>query len=364
MSPDLKYNLYFNNLNMANLTIAPILEYAIKNEASDIHISEWEAIAFRIQWHLSKLIQAWVIDKIKSRQILMELLWEDKDAAKAFLDGKDADFAYMYTDGTPFRVNAFFKLGKIAFVMRRIAGSPKAIAELGLPKWVEKFTKAMQGLILVTGPTGSGKSTSMVSILDTINENRREHIITIEDPVEFIFKDKNSIFSQREIGRDTKGFSSALRAAMREDPDIVMVGEMRDKETVEAAMELAETGHLVISTLHTAGSVQTITRIVNFFPPELQHSVRYKLADTLFWVLSQRLIPTPDKKSRKGIYELMFMTPGIKNLIRAGDFAQIPNNIEMWSSEWMVSMKTYADRIRDEGLINEEDYINYFQDEM
>lgn len=349
---------------MSNLTVAPILEYAIKNEASDIHISEWEAIAFRIQWHLGKLQQAWVIDNLKVKQILLELMNNDQNMAKAFLDGKDADFAYIYTDGTPFRVNAFFKLGKIAFVMRRIAGKPKAIEELGLPKWVDKFTKAMQGLILVTWPTGSGKSTSMVSILDAINKNRREHIITIEDPVEFIFKDENCIFSQREIGRDTAGFSSALRAAMREDPDIVMVGEMRDKETVEAAMELAETGHLVISTLHTSGSVQTITRIVNFFPPELQHSVRYKLADTLFWVLSQRLIPTPDKKARKGIYELMFMTSGIKNLIRAWDFAQIPNSIEMWMSEWMVSMKIYADMLEEKGEINKEDYINYFQDDM
>lgn len=349
---------------MANLTIAPILEYAIKNEASDIHISEWEAIAFRIQGHLGKLTQAGVIDNAKVKQILIELMKDDKEMIKAFLDWKDADFAYIHTDWTPFRINAFFKLWKIAFVMRRIAGKPKAIEELGLPSWVEKFTKAMQWLILVTWPTGSGKSTSMVSVLDAINRNRREHIITIEDPVEFVFKDENCIFSQREIWRDTKWFASALRAAMREDPDIVMVWEMRDKETVEAAMELAETWHLVISTLHTSGSVQTITRIVNFFPPELQHSVRYKLADTLFWVLSQRLIPTPDKKWRKWIYELMFMTPGIKNLIRAGDFAQIPNNIEMWASEWMVSMKTYADRLRDQWLINEEDYINYFQDEM
>ncbi|MDD4151566.1 MAG: PilT/PilU family type 4a pilus ATPase [Candidatus Gracilibacteria bacterium] len=349
---------------MANLIISPILEYAIKNNASDIHITEGEALGFRINGNLGKLPRAGIIDKQKINQILLELLKDDKAVVKSFLDGKDFDFAYIYTDGTPFRVNAFFKLGRIAFVMRRIASKPKTIEELGLPAGVEKFTKAKQGLILVTGPTGSGKSTSMVSILDAINKSRREHIITIEDPVEFIFKDENCIFSQREIGKDTHGFDSALRAAMREDPDIVMVGEMRDRETVEAAMELAETGHLVISTLHTSGSVQTITRIVNFFHPELQHSVRYKLADTLFGVLSQRLIPTPNKDGRQGIFELMFMTSGIKNLIRQGDFAQIPNSIEMGSQEGMVSMKTYADRLKDKGIINEEDYINYFADEM
>jgi twitching motility protein PilT len=188
--------------------------------------------------------------------------------------------------------------------------------------------------------------------------------LTIEDPVEFIFKDNKSIFSQREIWKDTKNFSTALRAAMREDPDIVMVWEMRDKETVEAAMELAETGHLVISTLHTAWSVQTITRLVNFFHPELQHSVRYKLWDILFWVLSQRLIPTADRKWRVWIYEIMMMTPWIRNQIRSWDLVQINNSIEMWNAEWMVSMKSYADKLAEKWTILKEDYINYFIDDM
>lgn len=217
-------------------------------------MSEWENIWFRVHWELGK-VSGSPLDALKTRQILLELFHDNKEAVKEFLDKRDADFAYIHTDGTPFRVNAFFKLWKIAFVMRKIASEPKTIQELGLPRWVEKFTKAKWWLILVTGPTGSWKSTSMISILDAINKTRREHILTIEDPTEFIFKDDKSIFSQREVGKDTKTFASALRAAMREDPDIVMVWEMRDKETVEAAVELAETGHLVISTLHTAGSV-------------------------------------------------------------------------------------------------------------
>lgn len=326
-------------------------------------MSEWENIWFRIHGKLARV--SWSpLDSIKARQILLELLGDNKEAVRDFFDTKDADFAYIHTDGTPFRVNTFYKLWRIAFVMRKIASEPKTIEELWLPKWVDKFTKAKWWLILVTGPTWSWKSTTMISILDAINKTRREHILTIEDPVEFIFKDNLSIFSQREIGKDTKTFHSALRAAMREDPDIVMVGEMRDKETVEAAMELAETGHLVISTLHTAGSVQTITRLVNFFHPELQHSVRYKLWDILFWVLSQRLIQRADGWGRVGIFEVMMMTPWIRNLIRSWDLAQINNNIEMWQSEWMVSMKTYADRLRDQGVVKEEDYINYFQDDM
>lgn len=347
---------------MANLTIWPILDHCIKIWASDVHMSEWENIWFRVHWELGKV--SWSpLDSIKARQILLELLNDNKEAAKEFFDKRDADFAYIHTDGTPFRVNAFFKLWKIAFVMRKIASTPKTIEELGLPRWVEKFTKAKWWLILVTWPTWSWKSTSMISILDAINKTRREHILTIEDPTEFIFKDNLSIFSQREVWKDTKTFASALRAAMREDPDIVMVWEMRDKETVEAAVELAETGHLVISTLHTAGSVQTITRLVNFFHPELQHSFRYKLWDILFWVLSQRLIPKIGW-GRAWIYEVMMMTPGIRNLIRSWDLVQINNAIEMWQSEWMVTMKNYADNLRDKWIVKEEDYINYFIDEM
>lgn len=321
-------------------------------------MSEWETIGFRVQWELGK-VQWTSLSKEKMMTLVKELFSHDEPSIQDFLTKKDADFAYIHTDGTPFRVNAFYKLSRIAFVLRRIASEPKTIEELGLPRWVEKFTRAKWWLILVTGPTGSWKSTSMISILDAINKTRREHILTIEDPTEFIFKDNQSIFSQREVGKDTKSFASALRAAMREDPDIVMVGEMRDKETVEAAVELAETWHLVISTLHTAWSVQTITRLVNFFHPELQHSFRYKLGDILFGVLSQRLIPKIGW-GRVWIFEVMMMTPGIRNLIRSWDLVQINNAIEMGQSEGMITMKNYADNLRDKWIVKEEDYINYF----
>lgn len=348
---------------MPSIQATQILDHAIKLGASDIHISEWENIWFRVEWNLWKTNWT-IIDKETINKILHDLLRWDEVLIKYFLEKKDLDFAYIHTDKTPFRINAFYKLWKMAFVMRRIASKPKTMEELWLPEWVKKFTKAKQWLILVTWPTWSWKSTSMISILDEINKTRREHILTIEDPVEFIFEDNQSIFSQREIWKDTNWFSQALRAAMREDPDIVMVWEMRDRETVEAAMELAETGHLVISTLHTAWSVQTITRLVNFFHPELQHSVRYKLWDILFWVLSQRLIPKADWKWRAWIYEIMMMTPWIRNLIRSWDLVQINNSIEMWRQDWMVSMKTYADSLAQKWIIKEEDYINYFQDDM
>jgi twitching motility protein PilT len=200
----------------------------------------------------------------------------------------------------------------------------------------------------------------MVSIIDRINQLRREHIVTIEDPIEFIFTGQQSIFSQREVGRDTDSFVTAIRAAMREDPDIVMVGEMRDKETVEAALNLAETGHLVLSTLHTAGSVQTINRTIQYFHPDIQNQVRIRLGDALLGVLSQRLIPRIDGKGRIAIFELMFMNSAIRNLIKSNDLVQINNCIELGTQDGMITMRASADRLHGAGIISEKDYIGYF----
>ena len=306
-----------------------------------MHICEGDHVAFRIHGHLGKLTQAGVMTKDLMQRLALEMFKDDTHRLEEFHSKRDVDFAYMSSDGTSFRVNGFFKLGRMGFVMRRIERSAKKMEDLSLPAGLSKILTAKQGLFLVTGPTGSGKSTTMVSILDKINEMRREHVVTIEDPIEFIFTDKQSIFSQREVGRDTDSFVSAIRAAMREDPDIVMVGEMRDKETVEAAINLAETGHLVFSTLHTSGSVQTLNRVVQFFSPDIQSQVRIRLADSLLGVLSQRLIQKADGTGRAGIFELMFVTPAIKNLIKSGDLIQINNNIEMGSQDGMVTMRNF-----------------------
>ncbi len=341
-----------------------ILAYAIKSKASDIHISSWKYIVYRIKKKLYKMEQAWIIDEVKSKIILLEMMNNNSERLKEFMQKKDADFAYISKDGTSFRVNAFFRLWKVSFVLRRIESKAMKIEDLWLPSWVKKITQMKQWLILITGPTGSWKSTTMVSILNEINKMRWEHIITIEDPVEFIFSDDKSIFSQREIWNDTNWFSSAMRAAMREDPDIIMVGEMRDRETVEAAMELAETWHLVISTMHTSGSVATITRLINFFPSDVQNAVRYKLWDILWWVLSQRLVQKDDWTWIIWIYELMFMTTAIKSLIREWQLNQIGQNIEMWRKDWMILMKSYAEELEEKWLINKESYIHFFKEDM
>ena len=345
-------------------TLKKILQYAIDKKASDIHIGAWEPLIYRIKKHITSMWEASIISDNQAKIILLNLMNHNEERAREFLKTRDADFAYIFEDGTSFRVNAFFKLWKISFVLRRIESDVIPMDKLGLPEWVNKFVNAKQWLVLVTGPTGSGKSTSMIAILNEINEQRGEHILTIEDPVEFVFKNKKSIFSQREVWNDTKSFTSALRAAMREDPDVIVIWEMRDKETVEAAMELAETGHLVISTMHTSWSVQTITRLINFFPSDVQNAVKYKLWDILVWVLSQRLIQKADGSWIVWIYEIMHMTTGIKSLIREWNLNQVAQNIEMWSKDWMILMKRFAENLEEKWIINKEAYITFFQDEF
>ncbi len=348
------------NAPQGTAMIEQILAHAIGIGASDIHLSEGDFVGFRVHGELAKFEEGGRMARPIMERLVRELYLNDAPKIDEFYKKHDADFAYIAQDGTPFRVNGFFKLSRIGFVMRRIERNAKKMEDLGLPVGVSKILTAKQGLFLITGPTGSGKSTTMVSIIDRINETRKEHIITIEDPVEFIFTDKASIFSQREVGRDTDSFVAAIRAAMREDPDIVMVGEMRDKETVEAAMNLAETGHLVFSTLHTSGSVQTINRLVQFFHPDIQNQVRVRLGDSLLGVLSQRLIPRAEGHGRAAIHELMYVTPAIKNLIKSGDLVQINNNIELGSQEGMISMKNCAMALAEQGIVKEEDFMGYF----
>jgi twitching motility protein PilT len=342
--------------------LKPILDFAVKSEASDIHISAGKPIAFRIHGKLEAKKEAWILSEEKVEKILEVFLHHNTNRIQDFYNSKELDFAFLHTDGTSFRVNAFYRLWKISFVLRRISNTVMTIDELWLPQAVKKFTKAKQWLVLVTWPTGSGKSTSMISLLDEINKTRAEHVLTIEDPVEYIFQDNKSIFSQREIWNDTTSFANALKWAMREDPDVIMIGEMRDAETVQAALELAETWHLVISTLHTSSAVQTISRLVSFFPTETQNAVRGKLADTLVGVLSQRLVPKV-WWGRIWLFELMFMSTGIKNLVREGNMNQMFNSIETGAKEWMISMQKYANALKDKWLVLEESYKDYFEDQ-
>ncbi|QQS58839.1 PilT/PilU family type 4a pilus ATPase [Candidatus Peregrinibacteria bacterium] len=346
----------------SDLAIDDILEAALELGASDIHLSAGERLAFRISGKIYFVDNYPSIPDDMAEKLIFSLV-SSEEQKETLLRTKELDTAYEHKDGTNFRVNIFYKRKSLSTVLRIIASEAFEMGELGLPAGVENLITQKQGLLLVTGPTGSGKSTSMQSMIEHINKGRVEHIITIEDPIEFIFKSKKSIISQREVGADTLSFANALRATLREDPDIVMIGEMRDPETIMAAINLSETGHLVISTLHTSGVPQTISRMINAFPTDQHNMIQNRLADCIIGILGQRLIPRADRKGRVGIYELMIATPGIRHLIRSGSTTQIKNAMQSGREHGMVRMEQYAEVLSERGIIHERDYEHYFQDE-
>lgn len=344
------------------ITTESLLEAALELGASDIHFSATERIAFRIDGNIHFVENDPSLTTEEAEKLVFSLI-SSEEQKESLVRTRELDTAYEHTDGTNFRVNVFYKRKNISAVLRVIATDAFSMDELGMPAGVQNLLECKQGLLLVTGPTGSGKSTSMQSMIDYINKTRVEHIITIEDPIEFIFKSRRSIISQREVGADTLSFSNALRATLREDPDIVMIGEMRDPETIMAAINLSETGHLVISTLHTSGVPQTISRMVNAFPQDQHNMIQNRLADTIIGVMGQRLVPRADRKGQVAIYELMVNTPGIRNLIRSGMSNQIKNAIQSGRAYGMVKMEQYAEVLKERGIIKESDYIHYFTDE-
>ena len=346
------------------IDIEDVLNLAIEKSASDIHLAENSPIALRVNGEIHFIDSIPKLSKKQAEHLILEQLMENnKVAIEDFIKNREADFAYeCKKDGTPFRCNGFFKRNCISAVLRRIERNAKTIDELGLPEAVYKFTSAKQGLVLVTGPTGSGKSTTMCALLEEINRSRVEHILTIEDPIELIFQPKKSIFSQRELHHDTLSFPSALRASLREDPDVVMIGELRDAETTTAALNLSETGHLVFSTLHTSGASQTISRILSSFPPSMQVQVRARLADSLLGVLSQRLVPKI-AGGRIGIFELIIMNGALRNIVRSGEMSQMDNAIQTGSGAGMISMQRYAYLLVREGIIAEENIKHFFEEE-
>lgn len=359
---DLKNWKFFDDDEKKSINVEKILEYAIASNASDIHLAEHKPITYRIEGLLFKIEQEPLLSSEHLIQIKTSLLKAHPKVQEILDTMHDVDFGYTTKkDKISFRVNGAWSMENLTFAFRRIEQSAKSIEDLGLPDWVRSFIKAKQGLVLVTGPAGSGKSTTLVAMIDEINKTRGEKIITIEDPIEFVFTDKKSVFNQREVGRDTNSFVAAIRAALREDPDIVMVWEMRDTETVEAVLNLAETGHLVFSTLHTSGSTQTMSRIIQFFAPDQQRQIFTRLADNLLGVISQRLIPRRDVPNKRiALFELMLVNSGIKNLIRSWDMAQIENAIQTGRAEGMVPMATYAQDLEKKWIIQRDDYIGFF----
>lgn len=312
-----------------------LLEKALEQKASDIHISVGLPPVFRINGELVNLEQNKIMPQdsiILAKQCLTQKNYE------TFLELGEVDVAYALPGICRFRVNVFKQRGSCAIAFRVIPTQIPSMEDLKIPSILKDLAKRKRGLILVTGPTGSGKSTTLASFIDHINRSRREHIITIEDPIEYTHSHQNSIVVQREIGTDSLGFPGALRSALREDPDVILLGEMRDQETIATALTAAETGHLVLSTLHTVGSAKTIDRIIDVFPPYQQPQVRNQLSTVIAAIISQQLLLKQDESGRIVATEVMVMTPAIANLIREGKTAQINTSIHTGGEFGMYSM--------------------------
>lgn len=322
------------------------LELVSQTKLSDLHVRAGDLLSYREHGDIHKTDQVVTEDDLLA--FLREVL-EPEEFAK-FLERKDYDFA-AEKQGVRFRVNAFWAGEKMGLVMRLVESKIPEFRVLGLPPYVSSVPNIESGLVLVTGPTGSGKSTTLASIIDVINQNSSGHIITIEDPVEFKHPPKNCVINQREVGRDTHSFAAALRASLREDPDVILVGELRDLETIQLALTAAETGHLVFGTLHTNSAPSTINRIIDVFPPNQQEQIRAQLATTLRSVITQRLFKKLDGSGRVGAFEVMVCNTAIRNLIRENKVFQIPNIMQTARQDGMILMENSIKTLIADGVI-------------
>lgn len=324
-----------------------LVEYTRNYDLSDIHIRSNEPIALRINGNIEIIKDDFVSESDINEFIEVVL---DKKNFEAFQQTRDADFAIMH-DGVRFRANLYDTMNGPAMVLRKIDSAPPTPEKLGLPPILSKITQEKNGLVLVTGPTGSGKSTTLAALINKINETRSENIITVEDPIEYVHPSKRSIISQREVGRDTQTFSSALRAALREDPDVILVGELRDLETISLALTAAETGHLVFSTLHTNSAPSTINRILDVFPPEQQAQARSQLSQSLKLVVTQQLIKRVDKPGRVGAFEILINNHAVSNLIRENKIFQVQQTMQTNKSQGMILMEDSLSMLTAKGII-------------
>lgn len=339
--------------------IEVLLEEVIKRKASDLHIQVGLPPMLRVDGTLRPITGADVLNEEGVEALIFAIL--DEDQKQILLKDKEFDFSFAFGDLGRFRVNAFHERGNLAAALRLIPNELLTIEQLGLPQVMNKFSDYPRGLVLVTGPTGSGKSTSLAAIVDKINNEKSLHIITIEDPIEFTHKSKRAVVVQREVHYDTYSFSAALRSSLREDPDVVLIGEMRDLETIAAAITIAETGHLVFATLHTNSAAQSIDRMIDVFPPHQQPQIRSQLANILQAICSQRLVPSIGG-GRTVAAEVLIATPAVRNIIREGKSHQLDAVIQTGAEYGMQSMDKTLVTLIHNGTITYDEARNFAVD--
>ena len=332
------------------LDFAELLKEVVARNASDLHLSVGAHPILRIRGRLMSLNEYPVLNGTITREVIYSIL--SNDQRQRLETDWQLDFAYSVPGHGRFRVNAYYQRGSVGAAFRLIPFGLTKIDDLGLPPAVHEFARKPRGFVLVTGPTGSGKSTSLASMIDEINESREEHILTIEDPIEFLHTHKRCLVNQRELGADAQSFADALRAALRQDPDVILVGEMRDLETISTALTAAETGHLVFATLHTQDTAQTIDRVIDVFPPHQQGQVRVQLSVALQGIITQQLLPTADGSGRVVACEVLVPTPAVRNLIREGKTHQIYSVLQTSANVGMQTMDSALVKLVREGKIS------------
>ncbi|MCL2280994.1 type IV pilus twitching motility protein PilT [Candidatus Saccharibacteria bacterium] len=344
---------------MDNVRIEVLLQEVINQRASDLHLQVGLSPMLRVDGALGPIANTAVLTAETVEKLVFSIL--DQDQQQILIKDKEFDFSFAFGDLGRFRVNAFHERGNLAAALRLIPNDMPSVVELGLPAVVEKFADYPRGLVLVTGPTGSGKSTTLAALVDKINSEKAVHIITIEDPIEFTHKSRKSVIVQREVHYDTYSFNAALRSALREDPDVVLIGEMRDLETISAAITIAETGHLVFATLHTNSASQSIDRMVNVFPPHQQPQIKAQLANILQAICSQRLIPAIGG-GRLAAAEILIANSAVRNIIREGKTHQLDSVIQTSAQEGMQSMDRTLAQMVQSGQITYDEAKNFAVD--
>ncbi|MDD2418472.1 MAG: type IV pilus twitching motility protein PilT [Oscillospiraceae bacterium] len=349
-------------MKMPNI-VETILNLAVERKCSDIHITVGVPPMGRIDGQLTPFDGYDRLTNDQTKSLAYSMVNEDQ--LKRLEQNGEVDFSYSISNLGRFRVNIFRQRGSFSVVLRVLSSKIPTIDELGLPLVLKDLALKPRGLILVTGPTGSGKSTTLASIIDYINNNRRGHILTLEDPIEYLHKHNRCIVNQREVGDDSKSFASGLRSALREDPDVILVGEMRDLETISIAVSAAETGHLVLSTLHTVNAAQTVDRIIDMYPSNQQQQIKVQLAGVLQGVISQQLLRVQGGHGRVAAFEILLFSDGMRNIIREGKTQQIPSMMQTAFSQGMMTMDySLAQHVKKGNIILQDALLHCTDSEM